>query len=330
MKRIVKINLYDPAKPITEPGIYRNVPIASYHRKIDLFGPGVPSVSSGILRRIEDPDGSMQKVWHRYPLNPAHEPEPDKKAWIMGRAAHTLLLGEAGFKTEFAVQPEELEDSKTGEVKPWHGNRTDCKAWLAKAELAKLSVITMAQVDDIRRMAEALAAHPTVRAGILNGLVEHSMFWKKRGVWIKSRPDGIPVDSDMIVDLKTCTDAGPIAVRKSIGEYGYHQQMALAIEGVRETTGREVKDAILVFIETKAPFAINIKPLTSQALDYGHMQNRRALARFEACWKSGEWPGYDDDEVPADLPDWLEKRLKSQVESSLLLPASGYAEAEAI
>ena len=54
----------------------------------------------------------------------------------------------------------------------------------------------------------SLAEEPLIKAGILNGLVEHTMVYqdKETGVWIKVRPDCVPTDGADISDLKTIAD----------------------------------------------------------------------------------------------------------------------------
>ncbi len=162
-----------------------------------------------------------------------------------------------------------------------------------------------------------------------NGLVEKSIFWPERVVlpdgrvvvvWCKARPDTLPLDCNMISDLKSCDNAGPAATRRAIGGNGYHQQLALGGRGIRVTTGRIITDYVLVFIASKRPHSINIKPVSGEAIDYGARQNLRALRRFAQAWADNEWPGYDDDEVTAQLPDHMAKRLAWESEKGLLPP----------
>ena len=151
--------------------------------------------------------------------------------------------------------------------------------------------------------------------------MERSGFWRdpKTGVWLKTRPDCLPEDDNTVVDLKSCASAHPIDVRRAISDHGYHQQLALCDEGLRVTTGRQMQDHILVFVESKPPHAINIKPIRPEAIADGYRQNRRSVDKFADAVKSGYWPGYDDDdEVPADLTDFLRARLKREDEKGLL------------
>src|SRR6266705_6173244 len=118
---------------------------------------------------------------------------------ILGRETHYLLFGETNWKKLFVLRPDRLG----GEA--WHGNRSACKLWLKQRAEEGLAVISETQLARIKGMATALARHPLVQAGILNGAIEHSIFWKdqKTSVWWKTRPDAVPGDSADVADLKT-------------------------------------------------------------------------------------------------------------------------------
>ena len=312
-------------QPITRPGIYSGVPIETYHDDAMLFA-GAPHISSGGLRAIEDPEGSLAHFWHGYVMNPDREkPEPGAH-FSQGQACHTLFLGEDGFREKFIIRPETYTDDR-GVEKPWSSNATICKAWLKKQADDGKTVLKAEDLEAIKRMAAKLAAHPTIAAGLLNGLVEKSIFWFRdvvledgqvQRVWLKARPDVLTTDSHAVVDYKTCASADPMSVRRSITDFGYHQQLALIQEGLWEVAGHLTTDHYLVFQEKKEPYEINIKPLFGSAIHVGHMQNARALQRFAKCWADREWPGYADDECSCDLMEWRVKQLKEEIKDGRL------------
>ena len=47
---------------------------------------------------------------------------------------------------------------------------------------------------------------------------------------------------------------------------------------------------IFVFVQTREPFEVLVMPMARPQLQAGRAQWRDALQRFDACWKSGEWP----------------------------------------
>ena len=297
---------------ITEPGLY-DMPIEWYHSDCCAG----PSISSSGLRTIESE--SPAHYWCRSPLNPNREPQEDKAHFALGRAAHMLLLGEAGFAEQFVVRPDTYEDTKTGEVKPWNGNANACKAWLAGQTRG---IITTDQLAKIVGMSKSLAAHPLIAAGLLNGEIERSLIWKdaETGIWLKARPDCLPTDANMVADLKTTSSAHALAVRRSIADYGYHMQLALVGMGMEAVLGRRIADDdyILVFVEVSAPYAVNTKPISGDAITYGRRQIRRAIRRFADCLDKGQWPAFDDDGVTAHLPEYFQRQLQQQAEAGLL------------
>lgn len=311
-------------KPITKPGIYSGIPMAAYHSATICDG---PSVSSTVLRKVEELQ-DMSKVFDKHWAgNPDREPEKEKPAYVRGRARHTLLLGEQGFREEFLIRPETYPDGATypseiGTPKPWHGGAKWCKAWMAAAQLAGKSVLQPEEIPNVRGAAERLAAHPAIQEGLLNGLIEHSIFWKDEatGLWVKVRPDVIPTQGTMVADYKGTEDASPLKVRRAITDLGYHQQLALVADGLFQVAGLVLgaDDHVLVFQEWSRPFSINIKPVMLSAIYRGRQQNRRALNRIAECLQTGVWPGPDDDMVPAGLMDYREKTLKFEEENGLL------------
>jgi hypothetical protein len=300
-------------EPISEPGVYSGVPMAIYHEQLTV----APSVSSGGLRTIEN--RSCAHYFVDSYLNPDRAPREDTDAFAMGRAVHELAGGEAGFWSRYALRPDTYEDEKGGE-KPWSGNANACKAWLAAQKLAGRAILTKAQLADIRGMCAALERHPAVGEGILHGLVEHSLVWRDQatGVWLKARPDVIPVDCDMVVDLKTCVSADHQSCCRAITDHGYHMQLALVYEGLVALTGRRVTDFVLVFVEKSPPYAVGVKLLDFTDLEYGRRQLRRSIDKFARCVERAEWPTYEDEDVPATLLPFYRKRLADEAEQRLL------------
>jgi hypothetical protein len=289
-------------QPIAEPGIYRKVPMADYHGQLTVG----PSISSSGLRTIENK--SPLHYWATSYLNENRiEDDDENEAFILGRAAHTLLLSEDGFRDDYVVRPEKYEDD-AGKWKPWSGNANVCKEWLDARKQEGKTVLLKSQVDAIKGMAENLSKDP-IAADLLRGRIERSIVTLDRqtGVWVKSRPDSIPADG-IIADLKTCADASQRGVSRAIIDSGYLMQMALAITSLEEAGQKQINEAVLLFVEKKPPYAFNIKPLDNGDLYTAMRQNRRALNTFAECLKSGDWPSYPDSTFTWSAPKWWNDR----------------------
>lgn len=291
---------------VSEEGIYSNIPIESYHDRLTVE----PSISSSGLRLIES--ASPKHWWVGSYMNPDRPPRVEAAHFALGKAVHTLLLGEDGFRDQYVVRPEEYQDWRTKASQVWR----DGMIGLGK------TVLVPDDLEIIRGIAQSAADEPLIRDGLFAGLVEHSMVWRDQetGVWLKARPDTLNPTASAVVDLKTIASADPHSCRQAIAEHGYHMQLALIGEGYRALTGNEIQDDgyLLVFVEKKPPYAVNIKPVGAEAIFYGRALIRRAVRTFATCLERNEWPGYADNGVTAHLPAWLETRLAREYETGEL------------
>lgn len=267
--------------PISQPGLYRGVPIWTYHQQLT----STPSVSSGGLRTIWDKSAAHYHEGSY--LNPEPKEKPERPHFSLGRAAHhLLLLGRKGFDDEFVVRPVQWSD--------WRTN--DAKKWRADMQAAGKTIITLGELEDIAGMATSLSRHPLVKAGILDGLVERTIVYQDRetGVFVKSRPDAIPNDQD-VADLKSTVSVDDDSLQRSITDFAYHQQGALVRSAFAQALDIEVASFSLVFVEKTPPYCVRVVTISPEDLDRGEQQNRVALWKFAQGVKTGEWPGPGDD-----------------------------------
>ena len=294
-------------QPISEPGIYAGIPMDAYHGQLTVG----PSISSSGLRTIfyESPKHYYRDSY----LNPNRKPEKASRPFEFGRAAHHLLLGEADFREHFIVRPEELGG------KPWHGNRTECKAWLDYHRDRGLTVLKPDDLEAIKGMADSLHAEPLVQAGILNGLIEHSMVWKDKhtGVWLKWRPDAIPTDSLDFSDLKTTTSVRHSDLERAISNYGYHMQGALGALACRALLGRDMNSFSLVFVEKEDPWCVRTKTIRPTDIDLGIKQVEAALKLFAKGVNEGVWlapGGTQADTEYSGVSDWAARTAQARID----------------
>jgi hypothetical protein len=300
-------------KPIDMPGAYSSIPIAVYHSAEITVE---PSISSTGLRAIYNPvsyeQTSPAHYWVNSPYCPRRIEKKESESIILGRAAHHLLFGEAKFKEMFSIRPEIVNE------RPWQGNRLECKGWLKDQAAAGKTVVTVEQVEKIKWIAENLQAEPMVKAGLLNGLIEHSAFAKdpETGVWLKIRPDAMPSASLDFVDMKICASIMDRDIQRSIEGFGYFQQGALVQTVMKLITGADINSFTLVFCESSPPHCIKIRTLKPHEIKRGEDVNRIGLRKFAKCWQEKRWPGPDDGHMDAayvELSDWAGKRIDEMV-----------------
>jgi len=290
----LKVTRWD-GQPIKEPGVYSGVPMEIYHSADLCAG---PSISSSGLRTIFDPDQGPMAYWVESPLNPNRIEPEDSQAFILGRAAHHLVLGEAAFSRFYVARPEKLNGTA------WNSNRTDCKEWLQHCRDQGLTVLTPGQVEQIKGIAgllpwqkdledSGLANSAVVRAGALSGLVEHTIIAldKETGVYLKSRPDAIPLDSSQFSDFKTSANVSAIALQRTLDAYRYDMQADLASTCLEQAAGLKFTSHAFVFAMSKPPHAVEIVELKDLDLEEARHDNRAAIRTFARCLDTGRWPG---------------------------------------
>lgn len=242
--------------------------------------------------------------WVYSPMNPMRQERPDSEAFILGRAAHHLFLGEADFGRHFTIEPETYPDPKTGKPKPWSNNATFARKWHEHVASEGLTALSRKQLEQIKGMAgvlpwqkgledSGLANNALVRAGALKGLIEHSIiaYDQETGVWLKSRPDVIPTGSLEFNDFKTSADVSDEAIRKTLDNFRYDMQADLASVCLEQAAGQPFQSHAFIFASKTVPHATNVAELDAADLEEAAKDNRTALRTFARCIDSGRWPG---------------------------------------
>lgn len=301
---------------ISEPGAYENIPMASYHGPLTV----TPSASRSQLWKLFDQ--SPAHLWLTHYMNPDREEPEESKPLVFGRAAHHLILGEADFASHFIQRVENYPEGATypdviGKEKPWASNSTWCKAWLADQKAKGLTVLTDGDMDSVRGMALGLKAHPMVRAGILNGMIETTLVAKHQetGIWMKIRPDAIPSDGADVADLKTIADISDEGIERAIGETGLAMQGAMT-RMVYRLLGLEFSSFSLVFSEKAAPYCVRVKTLTDADLDLGELSVNAALRVYARCIERSYWPGPGGEQTDAEfaqMTPWKRSQIERRI-----------------
>lgn len=225
--------------------------------------------------------------------------QAQRAVFDIGHAAHAAVLGVGA---ELAVVDADnwmTKAAKEARAQAYADGKTPL---LAKDKAA---------VDD---MAAALRAHPRAAALLApgSGRAEVSLFWRDwvTGVQRRGRLDWLTVHEGRttIVDYKTCASAEPSQVRKSVANFGYHQQHAWYVDGAHALDVADDARFLFVFQEKTAPFLVTVVELDGEAVRTGRAKNDEALRVFADCQASGVWPGYASEVVTVSLPPWAAPR----------------------
>ena len=312
---------------IDGPGAYR-CSMSHYHSQ-DIC-PG-PSISSSDIRTavLQSP----HHFWTSSKLNENRYPEKEpSNALVLGRAAHSLILGDEVFDEHYAYKPDDapkrpsetkwLEREKFGY---WKAADKKAGEWWEAWEKHRGDrlVLTSEQIWTIQRMAENLARSPEAVANLVSDQTEISMIWQDEitGLWIKSRPDCIPTNGCDFGDLKTFApqhDDLITAAQQASTKRGYPMQMALAIEGAERVFGMTASTAALIFIQTTAPYEPVPIEIESDALYLSACLNRKGINEIAHGLKTGEWPFRAREMTRYSFPPSMTEMLyRMQVEGEL-------------
>jgi hypothetical protein len=300
-------------RQISKPGCYSKIPLPTYHRGDICVG---PSVSSSSFRKVFCPKmgGSPAHYWAYSPLNPKRLPEPEKEAFIIGRALHHLALGEPFFNKLFVQQPDEING------RPWSGAGCDPKArekWKAEQATLGKTILKGEQIDRLVGMSEQMGKNPEISDGLLAGYIERSLFWvdKETGLWFKARPDSIPRADFQFSDLKITTSTHWYEMQKTIYDWGYFMQAALVGEGCQHVFGQPMTSFTFVFVEHHAPYCVDTVPLKDNDLARGHAANHQAARKIAHGLKTGEWPGPGGVGLrPIEMSERAQKSIDEQLQ----------------
>ena len=273
------------------------------------------------------PDGSLSSTWARKLMEPAgpakfaHErrnPQPPKKVFDVGHAAHTIVLGSG---SPIARIPED-KLAKNGAV-----STTEAKEFCAEARANGRTPLKPAEYDQVVAMAEAIKNHPeAMRVLAADGTqTEVSAFRQdpETGMWLRCRYDA--VNPAGIGDLKTTTDADPAKfARKTAAELGYFMQDAWYLDTARAL---DLTDGPLrfVLVEKTAPYLVSVVELSDVYLHIGRTRNRAAIDLYARCRAADYWPGYTGVTV-VDPPTWLLNESDEQLADDIAAELAAYAE----
>ncbi|MDR7278907.1 PD-(D/E)XK nuclease-like domain-containing protein [Catenuloplanes atrovinosus] len=230
-----------------------------------------------------------------------------KRTWDFGHAAHQRVLG-AG--PDIVAVPADN----------W---RTKAAQEAAKdARAAGKVPVLESEAAVIEEMAAALRAHPI--ASVLfrpgGGTPEQALIWQDRqtGVWLRALVDWLPDPGPgrlIVADYKTTRSAAPADLAKVVYDYGYHQQAAWYLDGVRALglAGELPPAFVFVAQEKTPPYLVTVFEPDLMALRIGAYLNRQAIDLYAQCVATGRWPGYSDDVELISLPPWVESRYAEEL-----------------
>ncbi len=296
----MKIESLVPPVKITAPGLYRMLD-TDYHADPC----EVPSLSSTIGRRLID--ASPAHAWNDHPrLNPPREDEAKPKIppkWDFGSLIHKLVLG-AGANIE--VLPYDAWTTKEArEMRD--ACYEDGKIPVKQKDFDRAEVMAAAFE---RQLA---GCDPIIRTCMDKGPAEVIAVWQEQSIWCRAMLDKLWVSLDgtvaTIIDYKsTEASAAHHETERRIFQMGYDFQGVFYGRGLVALMP-EIKELRFAIItqEVTAPFAMTVLAPTIEAAELAEVKVLTALALWERCMSTDEWPGYPSATRPATPRPWTER-----------------------
>ena len=221
-----------------------------------------------------------------------HDLIKQTKAMADGTAVHAFFLERDKFDTDFVIKPADMRlNTKVG--KEWaleHQNKI-----IIDSELG----------NNLYEMEKSLMDSPARLIYDKQGQSELSYFWDDLGlVKGKCRPDWISNDGNIVVDIKTTTDASPKGFQKSIANWGYHLQLGWYIRGLQKL-GLPAKEFIFIAIEKTPPFSVGVYRANKEMITYANDEINNLVYDIDESLKSDDFPDYTPQIMDLGLPNWM-------------------------
>lgn len=249
-------------------------------------------------------------------LDPKRVIKPPTPAMLMGTYIHCAILEPARFATQYCCINDkkilaELADSgvknprNTAKYREWveafKRENSDKEFIPAEEYLTVINVFD--SVMSIANVAELLAGAIPEKAVLFTDPAS--------GVACKIRPDALNTDlSDrpIIVEVKTCENASPVAFGKQALNHGYHNQAAFYVDGLAASgVAKETPLHVFLAIERDPPYACALYYTPDNVIELGRQENAVDLQIYRICRETNNWPGYSEEVTPLQFPAWVLK-----------------------
>ena len=232
----------------------------------------------------------------------------DPAAWrIKPRKTPTAAMLAGSLFDCLLTTPDEFDVSYTiSKYAEFRSN--EAKQWRANMEASGVQVVTEDQLETAQRQLKAVQNKPEA-VELLDGCAFQVAFRHKtkHPFWSKGLIDVLPLDTDTIVDIKTCDNRAlesHRAMMMHIMDWGYHIQAGAYCEGFSHASGQERHKFKFIFVGKAAPFTTAVVELPLSAILYGAEVYRNGVRQLAQCLETNRWPSIWDGTVEIDLPEY--------------------------
>lgn len=279
----------------------------------------LPSLSGGCAHTLLTE--SPLHAWHKHPRLGAIGSEPSTASDI-GTMAHDLLLGGEGKICE--IRPEDYrskptKDNPEGSI-PVGWTNTAIRSARDMARAKGLVPILSADMASVRAMVAAarkFVEGSKLRDLFLDGAGELTVIAQDGQTWLRTRPDWLNQTLGVSLSYKTTTGSvAPDKFGRLVDSEGYGFSLMFYERALALVEPRAKVRHIILAQEQRAPYACAFYELSAAKAAIERNQVRRAIALWQRCLESDEWPGYSRDVVSLEPKPWdlaaEEERLQAE------------------
>jgi exodeoxyribonuclease VIII len=219
-------------------------------------------------------------------------------AQTIGSAVHHAILQPEKFGELYVQAPE--VDRRTKEGKATYQSFLD--------ESGDRIPLKAETYNQCREIASSVSRNRDARAFLEEpGEVELSLIIDtKEGLRAKARLDKLCPRLKTVIDIKTTTNASPKNFGREIYNFGYHRQAAMYLSAC-EALKLPAVYYVIIAVEKEAPYVPCVYRLSRMAIDLGKEEIEKLMPEYGRAHRSGVWPGYPENAVTIDVPDWAYK-----------------------
>lgn len=179
------------------------------------------------------------------------------------------------------------------------------KKWKEAQEAAEGKILLIERdYNTCMSMRDAVWQSPAI-SSVISGAgttYEQSAFWELNGWKCKCKVD--VAKPNVIIDLKTSSDASPRGFSQSVAKYGYHQQAASYSYGWSVASGQKIDHFVFLVVEKSPPWAVAIYVLDQASLAEGWASYLAAIKLHDECVKREYFPAYPAEKVLLGIPPY--------------------------
>ncbi len=268
-------------------GVHFDVPEERYHRKV--FG----LVSKHMLDLV----GESPLTYKSYIDAPIDPDDDTPEHFLLGNAAGCATLEPERFRTAYACEPS-FGDCRKKE------NKAKRDEW--RATYSGATLLSPAQYRDVTGMAASVRSHPRIaRLLDMGSRSEVTLRWvdPETQLECKARLDLWVPSVAVTLDLKTTQDARAEAFERDCERYGYHDQAAMYLEGLR-ALGIDPGPFLFGVVKKTSPYLRAVYGMPEEWIESGARRIRSRMRLMADCIDSGSWPGLPEEIQMLNRPRW--------------------------